>query len=108
MNIKSYKNNLTSKQKQAIEVEIHRQIAETDEKYAADIDALILYTLMSHYGWKQKRLKSFWKAFIAEHKNLRELYRAFQPGDSEYLAHMKLKEIGVDVRQWYKEECDNG
>lgn len=113
MNIKKYNGkvfgaNLTVQQKQAMEIEIHRQLAETDKKYAADMDALVLYTLMAHYGWKKKRLKKFWKAFIAEHKNLRELYRAFQPGDSEYLAHMKLAEIGVDVREWYKEECDIG
>lgn len=28
-------------------------------------------------------------------------------GDNEWLAHRKLNEIGVDVRQWYKEDESN-
>ena len=98
---------LTAAERRAVNLEIDRQIAERDAQYAADIDVMILYTLMVHYGWKKKRLKRFWDAFIVEHKSLREYYQMDNPGDNEWLAHQMLKEIGVDVRQWYKEELSN-
>lgn len=99
---------LTAAEKKAMNIEINRQLVERDKQYAADIDAMVLYTLMAHYGWKKKRLKRFWKAFIAEHKALREFYQMDEPGDNEWLAHRMLKEIGVDIDEWYKEETENG
>ena len=111
MRVKSYKGKvfgaeLTSAEKKAMNIEINRQLVERDKQYAADIDAMVLYTLMAHYGWKKKRLKKFWKAFLAEHKALREFYQMDETGDNEWLAHRKLNEIGVDVHQWYKEETE--
>ena len=94
---------LTAAEKKAMTIEINKQLVEKDEQYSADIDALVLYTLMTRYGWRKKRLKEFWKAFVAEHKALREYYQMEDPGDNEWLAHRKLQEIGVDVREWYKE-----
>ena len=113
MRIKSYRGKvfgaeLAAAEKKAMNIEINRQLVERDKQYAADIDAMVLYTLMAHYGWKKKRLKRFWKAFIAEHKALREFYQMDEPGDNEWLAHRMLKEIGVDIDEWYKEETENG
>lgn len=113
MRVKSYKGKvfgaeLTAAEKKAMDIEINRQLVERDKQYAADIDAMVLYTLMAHYGWKKKRLKRFWKAFIAEHKALREFYQMDEPGDNEWLAHRMLKEIGVDINEWYQEETENG
>lgn len=95
---------LTADERKAMNIEINRQILVRDAEYSADIDAMVLYTLMAHYGWKKKRLKKFWDAFTAEHKALREHYEMNKPGDNEFLAHRKLKEIGVDVHQWYNKE----
>lgn len=111
MRVKSYKGkaygvDLTAKERKAMMSEINRQLVERDRQYAADIDALILYTLMSGYGWKQKRLKEFWQTFVAEHKALQEYYLMDDPGDAEWMAHRKLQEIGVNVHEWYK-ELDN-
>lgn len=113
MRVKSYKGKVfgaefTAAERKAMDIEINRQLVERDKQYAADIDAMVLYTLMAHYGWKKKRLKRFWKAFIAEHKALREFYQIDEPGDNEWLAHRMLKEIGVDIDEWYKEETENG
>ena len=99
---------LTAAEKKAMNIEINRQLVERDKQYAADIDAMVLYTLMAHYGWKKKRLKRFWKAFIEEHKALREFYQMDEPGDNEWLAHRMLKDIGVDINEWYQEDKDNG
>lgn len=102
-NGKPYGVELTANERKAMHLEINRQLAERDEQYKEDLDAMILYVLASHYGWRKKRLRKFWKAFVAEHTALREFYRMNEPGDGEWLAHRKLREIGVDIHQWYEE-----
>jgi len=106
-NGKPYGVEFTAAERKAMNLEINRQIAERDEKYKEDIDAMVLYVLMVHYGWKKKRLRKFWKAFITEHKALREYYLMEEPGDSELLSRWKLEQIGVDIHQWYKEDEQN-
>lgn len=106
-NGKPYGVELSNAEKRAMDMEINRQLLKKDEQFAEDLDALVLYTLLAHYGWKRKRLKKFWDAFIAEHKALREFYQMNDPGDNAWLAHRKLKQIGVDVHQWYIEEKKN-
>ena len=107
LNGKPYGVEFTAAERKAMNLEINRQLMERDEKYKEDIDAMVLYVLMAHYGWKKKRLRKFWNAFIAEHKALREYYLMDEPGDNEWLAHRKLKQIGVDIHQWYKEDEQN-
>ena len=101
---KPYGVEFTAVERKAMNQEINRQILEKDEQYKENIDAMVLYVLMSHYGWKKKRLRKFWKAFIGEHKALREFYQMEDAGDNEWLAHRKLKQIGVDIHEWYKED----
>ena len=109
MRVKSYKGKvygaeLTAAEQKAMHLEINRQLIERDKKYAEDIDAMVLYALMMHKGWKKKRLRKFWDDFIVIHRELREFYQMDAPGENEWLAHRMLKEIGVDVHQWYEEE----
>ena len=103
-NGKAFGVELTATERKAMNQEINRQILEKDEKYKEDIDAMVLYTLMVHYGWKKKRLKKFWNAFIKEHQALKDYYQMDEAGDNAWLAHRKLKEIGVDIHQWYMED----
>ena len=109
MRVKSYKGKvfgaeLTAAERKAMNIEINRQLVERDKQYQEDIDAMVLYALMVHKGWKKKRLRKFWDDFIKIHKELREFYQMDAPGENEWLAHRMLKEIGVDVHQWYEEE----
>ena len=97
----------TATERKAMNLEINRQIIEKDERYKEDIDAMVLYVLMARYGWKKKRLRNFWKAFVEEHKALIEFYQMDEPGDNEWLAHRQLRQIGVDIHQWYKEDESN-
>lgn len=106
-NGKIYGAEFTAAERKAMNLEINRQLMESDEKYKEDIDAMVLYVLMEHYGWKKKRLRKFWKAFVSEHNALRDHYLMDSPGDSAWLAHRKLKEIGVDMHEWYKEDAQN-
>ncbi len=108
LNGKPYGVEFSSAERKAMNLEINRQLMEKDEKYKEDIDAMILYALMVHKGWKKKRLRDFWKAFSRIHKELREYYLMDEPGDNEWLAHRKLKQIGVDIHEWYKEDEENG
>ena len=105
---KVYGADLTANERKAMNIEINRQLLVKDEKYKEDLDAMTLYVLMVHYGWRKKRLRRFWKAFVQEHLALRKYYEMDEPGDGEWLAHRKLKEIGVDIHQWYKEDEYDG
>ena len=107
LNGKPYGVELTAKERYAMNLEINRQLLEKDDKYKEDLDAMTLYVLMARYGWRKKRLRKFWDAFVAEHRALRKYYEMDEPGDGAWLAHRKLKEIGVDVHQWYKEDEQN-
>lgn len=103
---KPYGMELTSKERKAMDMEISRQIVERDKSYQADVDAMVLYVLLSRYGWKKKRLRKFWDAFNEEHKKLREYYLMEEPDDNIWLAHRMLANIGVDVHEWVKENED--
>lgn len=103
-NGKPYGVEFTAAERKAMNLEINRQIVEKNEQYKEDFDAMVLYVLMAHYGWKKKRLRKFWNAFIKEHKALTERYLMDEPGDNARLAQWKLKQIGVDIHQWYKED----
>jgi hypothetical protein len=98
-----YGADFSTAEREAVDLEVGRLIAEANRKNAANFDALVLYVLMAYYGWKKKRLKRFWLAFCKEHKALCDRYEMHGVGDSTYLAHQKLAEIGVDVAAWYKE-----
>lgn len=108
MKVKSYKGRvfgaeLSAAEKKAMNIEINRQLVERDKQYAADIDAMVLYALMVHKGWKKKRLRAFWNEFIVIHAELRKFYEMEADSDNKWLAHRMLKEIGVDINEWYKE-----
>jgi hypothetical protein len=87
-----------------MQAEINRQIIKAEEQYGVDVDAIVLYTLHAHFGFGKKRLYDFWKAVQREREKLIAYYQ--MPDDSDYvwLCHKKLKEIGVDLQQWYKED----
>ena len=98
----------TAAEQKAIDLEINRQLAEKHQQSNEDIDAVVLYALLAGYGWKKKRLRKFWNIFKQVHKDLCDYYLMHEPGDNEYLAHRKLKQIGVDVHEWYLEDMRNG
>lgn len=82
---------------------LYRQL---DEQHAVDYDALILYTLMIGCGYRKKRLRKFWELFRNVHEELMAHYEMQSYEDNVWLAHKKLKEIGVDVKKWYEEEAN--
>ena len=93
---------MTKAQQKAMNDEINRQILENDTAFSMDNDANVLWTLHVCFGFGKKRLRRFWEACFAEHRRLREFYE-MGPEDDGWLYRRKLKEIGVDIEEWYKE-----
>lgn len=87
--------------------EINRQIKAADEQYWADIVAMMLLALHEHekkkynkaYG--KKRMKDFFVDFDAIHTDLISYYE-LNKTDAPWIAHRKLKELGIDVKEWCK------
>lgn len=107
LNGKPYGVEFTAAERKAMGLEINRQLVEANRKASEDIDAMVLYTLLAGYGWKRRRLRKFWNLFKTVHKELCDYYLMHEPGDNEWLAHRKLKAIGVDVHEWYLEDMRN-
>lgn len=72
---------LTAAEKKAMDLEIQRELAEYDRKHIAEIDATILWVLVSRYEMEDQ--------------------------DDIWLCTQMLKRIGVDIEAWHK-ESDHG
>lgn len=78
--------------------EINQQLLRKDQEFTKDVDAMVLWTLHSHYGWGPKRLKDFYRFMFSEHLKMREHYEL----DDLYPERMKLNDIGVDLDELYQ------
>lgn len=90
------------KEQEAIDQEINRQIVEHDRQFDIDKESSILWMLHTQFGFGPKRLRKAWELFFSESEKLRKHYE-LEHGDEAWIARMKLKDIGVDVEQWYKD-----
>lgn len=87
----------------ALNQEIKKQIVENDRAFDMDKESSILWMLHTQFGFGPKRLKLAWKLFYAETLKLREYY-LMEQADGGWLARKKLKDIGCDIEEWYREE----
>ena len=94
---------LSKSQREAMNREINRQILENDEKFAMDADASVLWTLHTVFGFGKKRLRKFYEENLKMHNEMREYYE-FNTDDTFWLCRNKLKEYGIDIEKWYKED----
>lgn len=95
-----YEGALSPKEKERINIEIRKQIAEADRQHNTDIDAMILYTLHTYCGWGKQRLRAFYDEF---RKNNEELIKHYEMEDGCYVARQALLTIGVDIEAWNDE-----
>lgn len=93
---------LSAEQRRAMRAEIKRQVAEQMRLAEMDQEAAILWMLHEVFGFGKKRLEKAWRLMYEETKKLREWY-VLDPDDDGWISKRKLKEIGVDLEQWYKE-----
>lgn len=99
INGKVYGADLTNKEREAIDIEINKQIRNRSVQYANDIDAAILYQLHVQLGFGKKRLRRFYDSWKQIHDSLLDHYEMTND-DGTWLCMNKLKEIGVDVEAW--------
>lgn len=92
-----------TKEQKAIDTEILRQCAEYDKKNADEVDALILWLLHEKFGFGKKRLRAFYDYFSTE---LDALVKRYEMGDEDkaWLCSRKLRDYGIDISEWNKEE----
>ena len=94
---------LTATERTAMNLEIQKACAEYDRKNANERDALVLYILMTEFGFGVKRLKKFHELFGPGIYALCERYEMVGKDDAFWLCTHKLKERGVDIEQWNKD-----
>ena len=82
--------------------EINQQILRKDKEYQLDLDTMVLWSLRQFAGWGPKKLKDFYFFMFKEHLRMREFYEL----DDLYPERHKLKEMGVDIEEWYSELFD--
>lgn len=92
-----------SKEQAAINEEIQRQCAEYDRKNENEIDAIILWLLHEKFGFGMKRLRRFYDLFHTEFDRLINRY-LMEKEDGVWLCTYKLKEYGLDIEEWNKED----
>lgn len=90
-------------EEKALNQAINEQIVANDRAFDMDKESSILWMLHTQFGFGPKRLKLAWKLFCAETLKLREYYLMDQEDDG-WLARQKLKDIGCDIEEWYREE----
>lgn len=93
---------LTSAEKKAMNMEIRRQLAEMDKKNKEEVDATVLYILMTEFGFGKKRLRRFHDTFDEKITALLNRYQ-MSSEDDVWLCTEMLKRRGIDINQWNKE-----
>lgn len=93
---------LTNAEQQALDITIKKQLAEYDRKNCNEIDAIILWILMTEFGFGEKRLRHFHRTFAPAIRDLINRYE-LEPGDTVWLCTKKLKEKGYDIEKWNEE-----
>lgn len=87
----------------AMEAEIRRQCAEYDAKNAREITATVLWVMREEYGFGKVKLKKFYKSFDKAIKDLVDRYH-MDDADAAWLCTRKLKDYGIDLEEWEREE----
>lgn len=90
-------------EQRALDKAICEQIVEMDRQMELDRDSSILWMLHEQFGFGHDRLFKAWKLMYADSKKLQARYE-MGPEDGGWLCRQKLKEYGVDLERWYKDE----
>lgn len=90
---------LNRAEREALDREVRKAIAEYDAKNAMEIDAMILWILHEQFGFGPKRLKRFHDNFITELRALTDRYE-LPKTDTPWLCMHKLEQYGIDLNEW--------
>lgn len=100
---KIYGAKLTAAERKAMEIEIRKEIAISEQEHSLNTDALILYQLRKQLGFGKKRLMRFYQNFAPVYHELLDYYEASEEGEGFWLIRKQLKEdVGIDLEEWSK------
>lgn len=102
------KKKLSPAQERAMKKEIHRQCSAYWEKHELELMAMILWQLHEQEGWGPKRLKRFFMSFTPTLDSLLHRYEMETDEEKFWLCTRKLKDIGVNLEEWQKEDEKDG
>ena len=103
-NGKVYGADLTPKERQAMNIEINKQLIENHKKFEDDVDYMVLYCLRKCFGFGSKRLKRYYDTFV---KLNTELIKHYEMADAGvFIARKELNQIGCNVEQWNSERSE--
>lgn len=88
-------------QKQAFDNELERQIRAWKDNNLTDYELAVLWTLHDTFGFGKDRLKKFFDAYEKMPQKFLDEYDGI--GTVDFIAHDKLKKIGVNIFEWRKE-----
>lgn len=89
--------------KEAVHSTISKKILEEDKQFAINMDTMVLWTLHKRERWGAKKLREFYLDMFREHIRMRKFYEL----DDMYPERHHLKEIGVDIEEWYSKLFDD-
>lgn len=93
---------LNAAEKKALDNEINRQLAERTRKDAIERASMVLWILHIEFGFGPQKLRRFYDSYSDRLNELAEYYD-MEIEDQAWLCSRKLKEYGVDVELWEKE-----
>lgn len=99
---KVYGADLNTKEREAMRIEIRKEIAEEERKHVDEVDAIVLWILYEEFGFREKRLKQFHDRLGPEIQRLLERYELGK-SDTPWLCTKKLLDHGIDIRKWNEE-----
>ena len=94
---------LTEKERQGLQIEIMKELADLNRKNYNEIDAMFLWWAHVKLGYGYDRLKALHHDFAPGLMDLCDRYEIHEPGDNVWLCTKKLLDIGVDVAAWNAE-----
>lgn len=92
---------MSKAEKAALKAEIARQVHELDEKFSAEICAMLLWALHEEFGFGADRLRRVWDCMAVHRAELLKHYD--MQDNAEFILLYKLRQIGVDVEKWTAE-----
>ena len=96
---------LTAAERKALEIECRKFYADWDRKNIKELDSIILWALREEFGFGRRRMRRIYRR---ANRGFRELIAKYEmedlPEEKVWLCTHKLKEYGVDLDEWEKEE----
>lgn len=93
---------LTVAEQKAIDIEAKKSLIEYIKAFRLEIEARVLWSLHSSFGFGEERLRRFFEAFDQSIGELVEHYDV-EDDDAGWLCVEKLRNYGIDLEKWENE-----